>query len=386
MSERLLKILIYTAGAVCLYAFVAIRVPALYNLVLLEKVIPEYWENVKYGENYYYNNFIRHFREEGLPPHGEKYRLSEEHPTLEEADIYIFGDSFMDFTRMTTFPERLKDSLNLNTFYARNDLPLRHFSEEGFENGGKRRILIYESAERYVYFRFSEPHRLEWPQDSRSLLRKTASATRDMIFLDNTETLYQNLISRSYLSTAFFSSLKTFKFNTFNYITELTPVYSLDHETPWLFYYDQLNEEPSSFYYRHTQEEIDLYCDNIADLAEKLDEHYNMEMVFMAIPSKYTIYHKLVNNDEYNNFIPRLYEGLEKRGIPVIPVYEDFRDSEDVLYYGTDTHWTDEGLSIALNNTLRTLRTLNIKQTHYESSTASWRFWDPDQRRERDPS
>ena len=47
MSEKMLKTLIYIAGAVCLYAFIAIRIPGLYNMVLKEKQIPEYWENTK---------------------------------------------------------------------------------------------------------------------------------------------------------------------------------------------------------------------------------------------------------------------------------------------------------------------------------------------------
>lgn len=361
MSERLLKTLIYIAGGICLYAFVALRVPTLYNAVLLEKVVPDYWENVKYGENYYYNNFIKHFREEGLPPSGEKYRFSKEHPSLNEADILLFGDSFMDFTRMTTFPERLNDSLGVRTFYARDDQPLQHLAEEGYNNDS-RRIMIYESAERYIYFRFTEPHQVHFDRDTRSGLRKVAVEARDLVFQDNTENLYQNLITRSYFTTDFYSSLKTFKFNTFDYITKLTPVYSLEEEVPWLFYYDQLNDEPSSFYYQHTQDEIDNYCDNIADLADKLDKQYNIEMVFMAIPSKYTICHTVVNSDTYNNFIPRLYNGLEKRGVPIIPVYEDFKASEEVLYYGTDTHWREAGLEIALNNTLDTLKKLIQKQ------------------------
>jgi len=362
MSEKLLKTLIYIAGFFCLYAFIAIRVPALYNFVLLEKVIPEYWENTKYGELYYNNNFIKHFREEGLPPHSEKYRNSDKHPSKEEADIYLFGDSFLDFTRMTTFPERLGDSLEMRAFYSRYELPLKEFEEENFKRPAEKKILIYETAERYLYQRFDRPQELHTPMDNRGKLRQAVADTRDFIFLDNTENLYLNMIARSYVSTGFFTELKTFKFNTFGYITELTPEYSLDEETPWLFYHDQVNGEPGSFYYEHSQEEIDNYCNNILDLAQKLDEHYNLALVFMIIPSKYTLCHSVINNDPYNNFIPRIHEGLELRGVPTVPVYEDFVASEEVLYYGTDTHWTETGLTIALNNTLDTVRKTITKQ------------------------
>ena len=62
---KLLKALIYIAGVVCLYAYLAIRIHPLFNAILKEKVIPEYWENTKYGELYYFN-FIRNFREKKL--------------------------------------------------------------------------------------------------------------------------------------------------------------------------------------------------------------------------------------------------------------------------------------------------------------------------------
>jgi hypothetical protein len=278
---------------------------------------------------------------------------------------------------MTTFPERLNDTLGRPTYYAREDFPLRYFAEHGFSNK-KRKILIYETAERYLFNRFTKLHNSDYKPDNRSFIRRSVTGIRDNVFLENTEKLYQNLMARNYLTTNLYSQLKTFKFNTFKYITELTPVYSLDYDVPWLFYYDQLNDEPSSFYYNHSDDEIDNFCNNIADLAVKLDEDYNLEMVFMVIPSKFTIYHKLVNQDEYNNFIPRINEGLKERGVPVISVYEDFKSSDEVLYYGTDTHWNQKGLSIALSKTIGTLDSLNIKNDTYESSTLSWGIWDQD--------
>ncbi len=133
MNEKLLKTIIYIAGALCLYAFIAVRVPGMFNAVLKEKIIPEYWENTKYGELYYFN-FIHQFREDGLPPHSQKYRFSEKHPSVEEADLLLFGDSYFDFTRMKTFPERLGDTLGKRTFYARMDRPIQYLEEHGFEN------------------------------------------------------------------------------------------------------------------------------------------------------------------------------------------------------------------------------------------------------------
>jgi len=369
MSEKALKIIIYISGVVCLYAFLAIRFEPLFNAILKEKVIPEYWENTEYGELYYFN-FIKHFREKGLPEHDVKYRFTDKHPSLEEANIYLFGDSFFDFTRMKTFPERLGDTLGMRSYYARFDYPLQYLGEKGFKND-EEKILIYESAERYIPTRFTNPHHLTDPVDSRSGIRQKVADIRDMIFLENTEVLYSQLMMRSYFTTGIYSLISTMKFDVFNYITDNTPKYSLEHEIPWLFYFDQLNGEPSSFYYQHSREEINTYCDNIKDLSDKLYENYRMKMVFMAIPSKYTIYHGLINDHKYNEFLPRLYEGLEERGVPVVQVYDDFIQADTIIYYGTDTHWNKTGLEIALDNTLETLDSLNIKPNNYESSTLS---------------
>ena len=356
MNEKVLRTIIYVAGFVCLYAFIAVRVPPMFNLVLKEKIIPEYWENTKYGELYYFS-FIRDFREKNLPAHSPKYRFSEKHPKLNEADILLFGDSFLDFTRMTTFPERLGDTLGERAFYARMDSPLQYLAEHGYQNNGEK-ILLYESAERYIPIRFSAPHPEELVPDQKGKLRQGFAAIRDIIFQGNTAVLYNTFLNRNILTTDLFSLSATFKFRVLGYITDQTPKYYLGGETPWLFYHDQLNGEPSSFYYHHSDQEINTYCDNIADLAGKVNRHYGLRLVFMSIPSKYTINHVLINDDPYNNFLPRMYEGLEKRGIPVIRLYEDFKNADQVLYYGTDTHWRQVGLEIALNKTVELLNEL----------------------------
>lgn len=353
MNERLLKIIIYTAGVVCLYAFIAVRVPVLFNAVLEEKIIPEYWENTKYGELYYFN-FINKFQEEGLPKYAEKYRFTDRHPTLDKADMILFGDSFFDFTRMETFPERLGDTLNQSIYYARDDTPMQYLGRAGFENT-EEKIILFESAERYIPTRFTEPHTEEVLVDPRGGIRKAVGDIRDFIFVPESQLLYGTLLSRSYFTTGLFSLSATFKFNTFKYITDMTPKYSLEEDTPWLFYHDALNGEPSSFYYQHTEEEISTYCNNIADLADKLYNHYHLKMVFMGIPSKYTINHTIINDDPYNNFLPRLYAGLEERGIPTISLYEDYIDNDEVLYYGTDTHWNPKGQSIAIEKAVEEL-------------------------------
>jgi len=369
MSTKVLKILITIAGIVGLYAFLAVRSPFLFNLTFREKVIPEYWENTRYGELYYFN-FIKNFREEGLPRSKAKYRHTEKHPQLQEADMLIFGDSFMDFSRMITFPERLSDTLNCRVYYERffNDhRPLVSLKEAGYENNSTK-IAIYESAERYIPIRFAHPHVEEdIPADSRSGMRKAFASVLHWIFLEDSEVKYSTMLNRSILTTDIHSYINTLKFNTFGYIPATTPDYAFNEKHPWLFYYEEVNEDSTSYYYQFTDEQINNYCNNIEGLAKQLKEKYDLEMIFMPIPSKYTIYHKLINDDPYNNLLPRIYEGLAVRGVPYIDIYHDYSDSDEILYYGTDTHWNIKGLDIALENTLEIIDGLGYQESNLMS-------------------
>ena len=358
MQNKIAKWLVYLVGAVCLYIFLAIRIEPLFNVILKEKIVPEYWENTKYGELYYYNNFIKHFREKNLPPAIPKYRNTKKHPKLNEAEILTFGDSFFDFSRMVTFPERIADTLHKKVYYRRmleDHRPVIYLKQDNYADTNPK-ILLYETSERFLAFRFLNRHDTIPPVDNRSKFRKTAAAVWNWVFIEERELKYNVLLQRNMLTAGLYSDIATVKFDAFNYITESTPIYSLKNDEPWLFYMDEVNDDNSSFYYKFTDEEIYQICDNIADVAGVLKKKYNLQFVFMPIPSKYAIYHTMVNNDEYSNFLPRLYEGLDKRGIPVVKLYDKFINSKEILYYGTDNHWNKKGLDIAVSEALEVMK------------------------------
>jgi hypothetical protein len=50
MKNMIMKGLVSMVGLICLYAFLAVRFEPLFNLIMKEKVLPEYFENTKYGE------------------------------------------------------------------------------------------------------------------------------------------------------------------------------------------------------------------------------------------------------------------------------------------------------------------------------------------------
>jgi hypothetical protein len=348
MKDRILHIVI-SVGFICLLIFTAIRIPSFFNMLVKEKVIPEYWENTPYGELYNFNR-IEHFKED-LPPATIKYRYTPKQPEIKEADILTFGDSFFDFARITTFPERLGDTLNKRIYFARYDYPLNTLAQNNYPKGTQK-LLIYETAERYIPVRFSKPQVNTWVPDTRGVIRKSLANARDKLFIKDSEVRYSLLLTRSYLTEKLYAKVATLKFDMFGYIAETTPVYALNQPIPWLFYYEEVNEDVTSFYYQHSEEDIARYCDNIADLRMKLKNEYNLDMVFMPVPCKYTVYHKFVNQHTYNNLLPRIYKGLEKRDVPFVRLYDDFINSKEILYYGTDTHWNPKGLDMALRKTV----------------------------------
>lgn len=354
MSEKTLKWIIYILGIFSFVIWLSVRIEPLFNFMLKEKVLPEYWENTKWGELYYFN-FIKDFREENLPPYGEKYRHTKKHPPLNEADILLFGDSFFDFTRMTTFPEQLADSLHKKVYYARYPKPLEYLDQHNYINTTPK-YLIYETAERIFHERFFKPQPDRYEPDTRSAVVKAIDKLRRFLFVPHTELILDQLLCRSSLTYGIHSAINTLKFKLYGYITDQTPVYSTKDKVPWLFIASEVSNTPQGYYYDHSAEEINNYCDNIEDLSKKLKERYNLEMIFMIIPNKFTIYHNKVDTpkNRYGNLIPKLYAELGRRGIPVIDVLDDYLTYRDrkLLFYGTDTHWTQDGLQIALEKTI----------------------------------
>jgi len=353
-KEKLMKYLIYLTGIVCLFAFISIRSLPLFNAVLKEKMEPGYWDKTKYGELYYFS-MIPRFREKGLPPVKEKYQFSQDQSSLDEAEIFVFGDSFFDVARGTQFPKRIKEETGRKVHYVYKESPLEYFARNNFKNDTPK-LLIYGRVERYIPFEFEKPHERKYNIDTRSDIRKLLAGIKDKIFYDRTEELYDASLKRSYFTTGIYSLIAEIKFDLFGYISNLTPVYSTRYKTPWLFYYDQVNGENTSFYYKHSPEEIENYCKNIEDLDKKLMEYYNIKLLFLPIPAKYTLYHKLINNDEYNNFLPLLYNELDTRDVKYIRIFYDYIDTDEILYYGTDSHWKRKGMDMAVDKIMEFLK------------------------------
>jgi hypothetical protein len=330
----------------------------MFNTALVENRSPEYFEFTKYGEQYY-SNYIKHFREI-LPFPKDKYRLSDRNPDLEDANLIAFGDSFFDFSRQKTVAERLHDSLGIAVHAVRAWYPLDYLHQLKYQKGDKK-IIIYQVIERNLHDRFIEPHDLNWEGNDYMDVSQLSlpSRIKHWIFDVKSEELYSILLSESYLTREFYSIIATAKFDMFNYMAPRTPVYSLDNRfnVPMLFYDITVNEMPTSFYFDHNDELIKTYCDNLEDLGQQLLDRYNLEMIFVPIPNKYTLYHDVVKpEDAYNDFLPRFYKEMNNRNIKYVNVYNKFKNADTLLYYGTDSHWNKKGVDITVEEILKKIR------------------------------
>jgi hypothetical protein len=379
MRTKILKTAIYFSGFICLYAMLATRILPLWNLVMTEKTEPEYWDGYQYGELYYFNN-ISYFKKP-LPPAKRKYQHSEKHPTLDEAAIFTFGDSFVDFSRNTQIAERLNDSLGVPVYHQYSLDPLEYFSSHGYEND-KPKILLYVRTERGIPLSFSahgpQIHvdftTLEsdlYKKISESTDKKKVKQVIEFLFNSRTEELLKRLVKGNYLFSRINIWIATIKFDLLGYVSSYTPKYLVNDEHPWLFFHDQVNDKPTSFYYPHTDEEITRMADHIKMFSDNLWEHYRMRLLLMPVPAKYTIYHKVVTpDDEYNNLLPRLYEKLQERNVAYLELLDDYLNSEQYVFFGTDDHWTEAGASIAAQHAIKAIRELNLQQAYNNKSSS----------------
>ena len=226
-----------------------------------------------------------------MPPANEKFRYSMNQADINEAEIFTIGDSFFDISRGSQYSKRIMQRTNKKVHDIYDDYPLKYLIRNHYSSG-KPRLMILGFVERYIPLKFSAPHSLEYtPEKKSSKIQQDYALIRDLIFYRRSEELYDALLKRSYLTNWYYSCIATLRFDLFKQVSRLTPAYSLDHEIPWLFYHDQVNDENTSFYYHHSDAEIENICDNIKDLENKLMDNFNIRLVFLPVPAKYTLYH-----------------------------------------------------------------------------------------------
>lgn len=344
-KDKISKIIIYLLGIISLYIFIILRFDN-DPLYLLDKNFLSESESLEYGDLYFVN-LIKNFKIH-LSAVKKNHNPSELQPDINKADILTFGDSFFaDNPKFNSVPERLIDSLKKVVYFSQNGNPLVVLENNNYQKKDKI-FLIFESCERFIPTAFIPKQK--------NLSKKTISLLPviENIYPYNIESRYTYLMQRSFLTYDLYSALATFKFNAFGYINSVTPKYKKN--PPWLFYQQEVDNNKTSFYYNFSNDEIKIICDNIETMDKQLKDTYNIDFIFLPVPNKYTIYHNIINNDKYNDFLPRIYTELRKRNVKVVELYDAYIESKRELYFPTDTHWNDEGINIAMSLLLKTIR------------------------------
>ena len=276
--------------------------------------------------------------------------------SLDSASVITLGDSFFN-TRIDsfTFPRELADRIHYGVYYFSNFVddgllnPIVYFRNANYKPG-KRKVLVLETVERYAVNRMQAYDTMYNVRDYSTLERIEIKLLKN----EDLEYFFRNNILIKPLSKI----IKKYRYKFFGEIDNRIAYYSKDPKM--LFYEEAVNSNKRE----KTEESLVQYADKIMDMSKKLKLEYNIDLVYMIIPNKFTIYYDYMNIIyNYDQFIPRMQKLLAARGVQYIDVYSEFinyRKNSDLklLYYVGDTHYSAFGKEIVVNATVRKINKL----------------------------
>ncbi len=266
--------------------------------------------------------------------------------SLEEADVITLGDSFFNsalgsdlFANELARKAGLKvHNMHTAAFFEPQSYPLSYLESIGY-HGGKQRILLLESVERSVLERGGTYNKL-------------GASTSNEFDAFAFKVLKNNDIEYFFKHNIFVYPLgkwlKNFRFEYLKIVDKSIGAYS---ENPEMLFY-QRDLEFSRL--KKSDAMLDSTADSIARLSATLKKRYNLDLVYLVIPNKYSVYHSLVTGgDSYDRFIPRLSKKLTDRGVKNLDAYSLYSRFNKVgmplLYFSSDTHYTAYGKSLLVD-------------------------------------
>lgn len=118
----------------------------------------------------------------------------------------------------------------------------------------------------------------------------------------------------------------------------------------WLFYNNKKSGDPLSYVTgikKFSEKEKIRFVNNINKNTKKLEDK-NIDLYYMVIPNKSTVYKELLPNNiniiQGENESNRLYNFIKANNINnYIYIYDELIDAKTYTYYSQDTHWNDYG-------------------------------------------
>ncbi|MBT3784903.1 hypothetical protein HOF92_07990 [bacterium] len=279
-----------------------------------------------HGDLYEFSR-VRHFSQK-LPAQLEREDIL---PTKQR--IYLVGDSFTWIARgHRPFPDSLQRETSLGVHAS---LRLQRYNFHDIPQEAKKGdILILQSVERSIPYRFLK---------SRKVLAPPAlQRVRD--WFQRTEPRLRSLLCKFPLVSELENLRLTFLFDFMGEISPFTPVFQLN--PPFLFgQFEVQSQRTGASNWIPSESQLDAIVWNLKTWQQQAKKR-GMRFLFLAVPNKASVYTDLASI-QYSEFLPLLYKSLQKEGIKVVQLLAPFRESSRILYHGTDTHWNQQGVSLA---------------------------------------
>ncbi|MCI0473069.1 MAG: hypothetical protein L0Y76_05730 [Ignavibacteria bacterium] len=355
MINNRTKILLYLILFISLFVIINGKIPVIGRNFLYEENVFSDGKKRMLGDLYRFCK-VDYYREEFpyIDNPGSKFMP-------DSADIFVFGDSFFN-TMMDTVNVPLalhyitgKKVCNASEYIGLVvNNPLAVFKKY-YIKPEQRKIVIIAPAERYSY-----NAGLKFYLKDKEYYDFLYYKSQISGYLTTHDTEYW--LSNSVFTEKFINFKSGFYFNNFGVISPEISDYSKSPK--FLFYSEEINFNKML----KPDEEIQRISDNVSKLAEILDRDYNMSLIYMIIPNKYTIYGKYADSAYvYDNYIPEVYSRLNANtnAINLYEIYSKIKEDNpaDYLYFISDTHFNLRGREIAVNEIIKKINKIyNEKQ------------------------
>ena len=269
---------------------------------------------------------------------------------LEQAEILTLGDSFFNSSLQSgLFANELAarsgyavHNLTDSNFFEPFSYPLAYLATIGYKPD-RRRILILESVERSSLERTST-----FASNTGSAANSLNAVAFKLLKNNDVEYFFKNNI----VIHPALKWLKNLRFAWFGSIDKAIGGYSTNPDM--LFYQRDLDFAMVA----KPDQVLDRAADRIDGLARTLRQRYNLELLFVIVPDKYSVYRDYLNKEKpYDRYIPRLVSRLRDRGVPAVDLYSAYlrfrRKTGRPLYFAGDTHYTATGKMILVDECIR---------------------------------
>ncbi|MGE0267458.1 MAG: hypothetical protein AB7S78_03230 [Candidatus Omnitrophota bacterium] len=285
----------------------------------------------------------------------DKRPIGKQSSNLDDFDVIAFGDSFFRSNLGSeSFAQELAKKSGLKVYYLDSDEyfqndtnPLLFLKSKNYKKGS-RKILIYQSVERYsldgakklVSDQISADYSGRWTE------KVFDNDDLDYFFKDN-RVIYPVV-----------KWVANVKFHLLGEIDARIANYSV--KPKMLFYkpgveFNYRKKEPADFV---------MLAENLAYLRKTLHEEYNIELIYVVIPNKFTIYSEYADKEyRYDNYLSEVAGIMSREHVPFINVYsmyKDYRQRDDSqrLYYMNDSHYTPFGKAMIVEAVYQLIREL----------------------------